>query len=219
MADEIRVNDSSRAAHTHRDQLVVDADVQATIQPDQTAVAVPDDPEAARAEIEVTRARMSETIDEIEDALLRKKERIQDKLDVFAPVRRSPLPSVGIALGAGVLFGLITAGDDDEDDDHRDFSRSAHRDEYLRELEERADSWESRARRLLRIAQEQEEELERFSGRTRAADGESDHRSEESHGGGSTMDRLRDQILAGVSGYISTAVHQMVSSRIGNRSH
>jgi ElaB/YqjD/DUF883 family membrane-anchored ribosome-binding protein len=77
-----------------------------------------DDPELARARIAQTRARMSGTIDEIEDVLLRRKEQIQDRLDPFTVVRQRPLQAAGAVFGAGVLLGLLTGGgDDDEDDD------------------------------------------------------------------------------------------------------
>lgn len=112
------------------------------------ADAGPEDPQEVRAEIEQTRARMSDTIDEIEEVLLRKKERIQDRLDVLAPVRERPLATVGVVFGVGLALGLLTGGDDEE--------------EQRWEGDGRADLWETRARRLLRIAREQEEELDRL---------------------------------------------------------
>ena len=86
-----------------------------------------EDPDVARAEIEATRARMSETIDEIEDALLRRKEMIKEKLDVLAPVREQPLKMIGIIFGVGLALGLLTGGGGEDDDvdrasgRHRDF--------------------------------------------------------------------------------------------------
>lgn len=109
---------------------------------------------ATRAEIEMTRARMSETIDEIEDALLRKKESIQNRMDVTAPVRDNPVPAAAAALGAGLLLGLITGGPDEEETRWREY------DERLRLAEQRADTWEARAHQLLRVAQRQEARLE-----------------------------------------------------------
>lgn len=106
--------------------------------------------EAARDEIERTRARMSETIDEIEVALLRKKAAIQDRLDVGARLRERPLAVVGVALGAGVLLGWVTGGG------------KASRRRALEEEEERqirAARWERRARRLLSIARAQESRI------------------------------------------------------------
>ncbi|MDQ3387901.1 MAG: DUF3618 domain-containing protein [Gemmatimonadota bacterium] len=108
-----------------------------------------DDPGMVRAEIEQTRARMSETIDEIEEALVRKRERIQDRLDVFGRVRERPLAAAGIAFGTGLALGLLTGGSDDEE---RDIRRDGG-DPYWRG---RADLWETRARRLLRVAREHE---------------------------------------------------------------
>ena len=111
-------------------------------------------PAATRAEIEMTRARMSDTIDEIEDALLRKKERIQSRMDVTAPVRENPVPAAAAALGAGLLLGLLTGGPDDDEKQLREY------DDRLRLAEQRADTWEARARRLMRVAQKQEARLE-----------------------------------------------------------
>lgn len=118
-----------------------------------------DDPDAVRSEIKNTRERMSETIDEIEDALLRKKENIQDRLNVFSPVQNNPLPSVGIAFGAGLLVGYLTA-DDDDDDDH--YHPDTDDDEFW---SRRASDWEARARRLLDLAKRQEVELSELRGR------------------------------------------------------
>jgi ElaB/YqjD/DUF883 family membrane-anchored ribosome-binding protein len=80
----------------------------------------PENPEAARAQIEETRERMSHTIDEIEGALLAKKARIQDRLDVFSPIRENPLLALGAVFGAGLLLGFVTGGGgDDEEPDMR----------------------------------------------------------------------------------------------------
>jgi hypothetical protein len=74
------------------------------------APAATDDPGVARAEIEQTRARMSSTIDTIEEVLLRKKEQIQERLDVMAPVREHPLEAAVAVFGAGLVLGLLTGG-------------------------------------------------------------------------------------------------------------
>jgi hypothetical protein len=107
----------------------------------------PRTPEAARAEIERTRARMSETIDEIEGVLLQKKEQIQDQLDVRARIRAKPLHAAGIVLGIGVVIGFLTGGGGEPTEVIQIDDRGAAR-------------WERRARRLLRIAREQERDLE-----------------------------------------------------------
>jgi hypothetical protein len=121
---------------------------------------VPDyeDPEVARADIDATRARMSETIDVIEDRLVQKKVQLQDRLDIAAPVRSRPWQAMGIALGSGLLLGFLTGGEDGE----------VEIDARLRDERDAANHWERRAkmlerrsRRLLSIAREQEEELER----------------------------------------------------------
>ena len=92
---------------------------------------------------------MSETIDEIEDVLLRKKHQIQGKIDVNMRIRENPLQAAGIVLGAGLLLGFLTGGDD----------RAQEREER-EEAIQRASLWEARARRLLAIAREQEADLE-----------------------------------------------------------
>ncbi len=109
--------------------------------------------EAARDEIERTRARMSETIDEIEEALLRKKADLRERLDVPARLREKPLAVVGVALGAGLLLGLLTGGG----------KASRKKEEGERaEREARASRWERRARRLLSIARAQESRIDQL---------------------------------------------------------
>jgi ElaB/YqjD/DUF883 family membrane-anchored ribosome-binding protein len=123
------------------------------------AATMPGDPGAAREEIQATRARISETIDEIEGALLQKKERIEDRLDVMAPVREQPMRTLGIVFGAGLLLGFLTGGDDEEEDEDDDEEHEEH-ERVSASADERAELWEHRARRLLRIAREQEDEIE-----------------------------------------------------------
>ncbi len=151
-------------------------------------------PEQERAEIEVTRARMSETIDEIEDALVRKKASIQDRMDVLAPVREQPMQSLGIALGAGLLLGFLTGGRK-----RSDVEMDGPDEEFW---ERRSRDWESRARRLLQIAQEQEDELESMDGRWSGDHHENGHNE-------SGLSRLRDTVVENLSGYVSKAVEQM----------
>jgi hypothetical protein len=105
----------------------------------------PKDPDAARAEIERTRARMSETIDEIEDALLRKKVELRERLDIGARIRERPLQTAGAVLCAGVLLGFLTGG--------------ARAPAVVVESD-RSALWEKRARRLLAIARAQETDIE-----------------------------------------------------------
>jgi ElaB/YqjD/DUF883 family membrane-anchored ribosome-binding protein len=111
-----------------------------------------DDPASARNDIEQTRQRMSGTLDQIEGVILRKKEHLEEKkaeikrqLDVGARIREQPLMAAGVVLGAGFLIGFLTGGGG------RKAVRSATR---------RGAKWEKRARRLLEIAQTQEEEIE-----------------------------------------------------------
>jgi hypothetical protein len=129
-------------------------------------IAEVDDPELARLQIERTRARMSETIEQIEDALVRKRERIEERMDVMAPVRRTarenPLPIVAGVFASGLILGWLTGGDDEEEPEPAvrrftpDFDRERS---YVDHWEERARTWEQRARRLMEVANRQEEEL------------------------------------------------------------
>lgn len=230
MADEIRVTPTGAPAPPPVERAPV------VVEP---APVVPDDPEAARAEIQNTRARMSETINEIEEVLVRRKERIQDRLDVLSPIKENPLPSAGIAFGAGLLLGLLTGGADDREDWEWDRSEeSAHwapsvpwepthagatyaaadwdaeDEEYWRR---RAETWESRARRLRDAAREREESLRDVQetwGEQRARSFDSDTgRSAEDDGSGllaSTLDDLRDTITRGITGFLSGAVRDLV---------
>lgn len=141
--------------------------------PETTHAAAPgtiaqvDDPDLARLQIEQTRARMSDTIGQIEETLLRKKEQVEEKLDVMAPVRRkareNPYPVIGGVFLAGLILGFLTGGDDEDDEPTPavrryavDFDRErAHGHHW----EERSRTWERRARRLMDVANRQEAEL------------------------------------------------------------
>jgi len=198
--------------------------------PADPSAVVSDDPEAVRSEIEQTRERMSSTIDEIESVLARKKEAIQDRLDVLAPIRERPLPATGIAFGVGLALGLLTGGDDSDDRAPRAYSpgmgmgalaMGADADEdhepFAGDSAERAAMWESRARRLLRVAREQEEQIRELKERY----GTLYAREVELTGAGweddeaasgelmSSVGSLRDTVLHGLTGFLTDAFHQM----------
>lgn len=142
--------------------------------PPEGTIAEVDDPELARLQIEQTRARMSETIDQIEGELLRKKEKIEEKMDVLAPARRTarenPLPTVGGIFLVGLVLGWLTGGSDEDDEPEpavRRFAPDFDRERtYVDHWEERANTWEQRARRLMTVANELEDELMRARGET-----------------------------------------------------
>jgi ElaB/YqjD/DUF883 family membrane-anchored ribosome-binding protein len=177
-----------------------------------------DDPEVARAEIAMTRARMSETIDEIEDALLRRKEKIQDRLDVFSPVRERPFQAAGAVFGVGLVLGLLTGGDDDDEDD--DYEIAFDFDSELESeldldgrlgAEARARKWESRSRRLLRLARE-----ERAAHRAHHDDEWDDHDDEDDPAG--PFAGLRDTIADRVGPAVFALARELTSAGTAARS-
>lgn len=194
---------------------------------------VADDPQAVRSEIENTRERMSSTIDEIESVLARKKERLQDRLDVLSPIRDRPLPATGIAFGVGLALGLLTGGGDSDDDDRHlpraqsyglglgamrmaaDAGTGSHG-RYSGDSSERAAMWESRARRLLRVAREQEEKIRELQERygllyAREVELSGGWEDDEAASGElmSSVGSLRDTVLHGITGFLTDAFHQM----------
>lgn len=149
--------------------------------PEETHAAAPgtiaqvDDPELARMQIEQTRARMSDTLDQIGDSLVRKKERLEERVDVLAPVRRTarenPYPAIGGVFLAGLVLGFLTGGDDEDEAPQPavrryavDFDRERTHGQHW---QERAHTWERRARRLMDLANRQEAELLALRGERR----------------------------------------------------
>jgi ElaB/YqjD/DUF883 family membrane-anchored ribosome-binding protein len=113
---------------------------------------MPRDPAVVRAELARTRARMSATIGEIEDVLVQKKDvivstakGIRDRLDPFYKARQHPMAAIGIVFGAGLVVGVLTGGKKPIPPQPSAAPPS--------------DLWQRRARRLLRIAREQQEEI------------------------------------------------------------
>jgi hypothetical protein len=162
----------------------------------------------AKEEIQATRSRISDTIDEIEGKILEKKERIEERLDVLAPVRERPLRVLGAVFGAGLALGLLTGGGHDEEDEarHEDHEEEDERREELAKL------WEARARRLQRIAREREDEIEALRERLgrRGARAALVEEAEEVVEGDSTLDRLRAYLSEHLSGLATEAVQQLL---------
>jgi len=190
--------------------------------PGETHAATPgtiarvDDPELARLQIEQTRARMSDTIGQIEGALLRKKENLEERLDVMAPVRRrareNPYPVIGGVFLAGLVLGLLTGGDDEDDAPRPAVRRFAA--DFDRERahgyhwEERAHTWERRARRLMDLANRQEAELLEtrgesvpVRGRRRRLFGRGRARADRSWGAQGYVDTDTELAVGGHDGY------------------
>lgn len=158
------------------------------------------DPDATRAEIEQTRARMSETIDEIEEQLLRRKQTIEEKLDVkaqvrekLAPVREKlvpiqeqvdqrPIVVFGGVFGAGLLLGYLTGGDEDKKARRAAALSGSESAEYESEHRIRARRWEEQSRRLMKQNAEQEEEMRRLRSRLEVAEREAARAAERGEG-------------------------------------
>ncbi|HEX6068963.1 MAG TPA: hypothetical protein VFZ18_04050 [Longimicrobiaceae bacterium] len=226
MADDYQVTRPGRAA------------IDSTASPRRSPPPISDNPEVARAQIEATRARMSDTIDEIEGAILRKKEELRAKLDVLAPVRERPLQAVGAIFGIGLALGLLTGGGDDDedeatqvvlavpvdDDDDEEFDEDDEEfdedeDEEDDEAEEAwatAELWEDRAHRLLRIAKAQESELEMHRERQERALHERERprflgrREEREEEPDNVFERLREGAAEKLSGFISEITERMM---------
>lgn len=111
------------------------------------------DPDAVRGEIERTRERMSSTIDQIEGALLRKKDQLQERLDIVAPLRERPWVFAAGVFGTGLALGLLTGGGDDDRDQVK-VPRS-----LLAGMGMDDDAWTGRSRDLLQVVARQEEEI------------------------------------------------------------
>ncbi|HUE97436.1 MAG TPA: hypothetical protein VMN39_12305 [Longimicrobiaceae bacterium] len=150
--------------------------------------------DAVRTEIENTRARLSATIDEIEEVLFEKKHQLLERFDVMARVRERPLQVAGLVFGVGLLLGFLSGGPSKQD---------------VAGTSRRASLWETRARRLLEIARAQEEEIEALEG---ALDEEAELDEEEWEDGSARFSDLRNAAAERLSG----AAHR-VQDRIRSR--
>lgn len=128
--------------------------------PARTDDVVLDDPDQARAAIERTRSRMSETIDTIEEVLLRKKEQIQEKMDVLAPVKHNPLPAAAAVFGVGLVLGFATGGGREHELEY-DGPREGNGPDLAaeRRWRQRHGSLQAKHRELEQIVKEQRREL------------------------------------------------------------
>jgi AcrR family transcriptional regulator len=110
----------------------------------------PDTVEEARLAIAVTRERMAATINAIEARVEEKKEEIKERVDVLRPlrerVRDQPWVTLGIIAAAGLIVGLLTRGDDGEDEDQRALERELELEHLARRIELRVTSPNHRRR-------------------------------------------------------------------------
>lgn len=146
---------------------------ESTDAPPTGTIGAVDDPELARLQIEQTRARMSDTLERIEESLARKKDRIEERMDVLGTARRTVrdrgLVTVGGVFAVGLVLGWLTGGGDDEEPEPavRRFAPDFDRERtYVDHWEERAHTWEERARRLMKVANDLERELMETRGET-----------------------------------------------------
>ena len=95
--------------------------------------------EQAREEVVRSRARISETLDQLEGRLVDKKHELRDKLDVKKRVHdavdKRPLAAVGVAAGVGFLLGILGGGKGGHGDADSEELR-----ELLREARENGDA-------------------------------------------------------------------------------
>lgn len=213
--DDDTVPDAIRAAGVAPAVPITDAE---HLLPAETHAAAPgviaqvDDPDLARMQIEATRARMSDTIDQIEGALLRKKAAVEEKLDVMAPVRRTarqnPYPILGGVFAGALLLGWLTGRRDDDDRGVRPAVRELGMDQdvaaraaYGSHWEEQSRTWERRARRLMEVANRQEEELAALRGGEQARPRRGLFRRRREHV--DVADAVGEGLAAGLTGLVN----------------
>jgi ElaB/YqjD/DUF883 family membrane-anchored ribosome-binding protein len=111
----------------------------------------------ARDAVERSRERISRTLDRLEDRIVDKKHELQDKADVFRPVktqvRQRPLTAIAVAVGIGALLGSLGGGHEEELARVRGGRGHALSDDERRELRE----WRRHRRERLRAVMNQEE--------------------------------------------------------------
>ena len=64
--------------------------------------------EEARRAVQLSRERMSDTLDQLEQRLVSKKEQIENRIDVMRPVKKQvrarPWPALAVAFGVGMVL-------------------------------------------------------------------------------------------------------------------
>jgi len=154
----------------------------------------------ARDAVERSRERISRTLDRLEDRIVEKKHELQDKADVFRPVktqvRSRPLTAVAVAVGLGALLGSLGGGHEDAD---RGRHGKAHAltDDERRELRE----WRRHRRERLRAlgGGDYEKESQRRPRRPST----------------SRLDSLKGQLM----GAATTAITAAIASRVRDFTH
>src|SRR5688572_13248542 len=147
----------------------------------------------ARDAVERSRERISRTLDRLEDRIVEKKHELQDKADVFRPVktqvRSRPLTAVAVAVGLGALLGSLGGG-------HEDADRGRHGKAHALTDDERRELREWRRHRRERL-------------RALARDHEPEPRRPRRHST-SRFDSLKGQLI----GAATTAITAAITSRV-----
>lgn len=157
---------------------------------------VPASVDDARHAIAETRDRISATLDAIEFKIERKKDELKDKADVLRPVRSrirsSPWQALGIAAGAGLVLGLLTGGEDEEEQP-RGRRGARHLTGYTLDADDREALREWRAERRERMREHAEEE-----------DAERTERRESASR--SFVDQVKREFLSALTGAVGSGV-------------
>lgn len=162
----------------------------------------------ARDAVERSRQRISSTLDALEDRIVEKKHALQQRADVFRPVKEQvaqrPFTAVAVAVGVGALLGSL-GGRDSDDRSSRGDDRSSRgesrrdRDGYL-SAEERRELREWRKHRH-----------ERWEARSRVRE----RQYEDEHSGPSGLDKFKNQLMGAVTSAIGAAVTAKVKDLTG----
>lgn len=170
----------------------------------------------ARDAVERSRQRISSTLDQLEDRIVEKKHELQDRVDVFRPVREQiaqrPFTAVAVAVGVGALLGSLGGSDDDDEatDRHDRGGRQEH--QHARSGRIRGSALSDSDRRELR--EWRRARRERLTTRRHARE------SSDDSSGGLRFDALKHQLMGAVTSALTAAVTKRVRSmamdNIGN---
>ena len=152
----------------------------------------------ARAAVERSRERISRTLDRLEDRIVDKKYELQDRADVFRPVKQQvrlrPLTAIAIGFGVGVVLGSLSRG------------RQGGRGKRLRGLDRKE-------RRQLREWREQRRERLLARADTSRSDGNAHESRQESR-----FDGMKGQLVGAVTTALTAAITSGMKDFVRDRS-